>query len=91
MEITEQYLESIIVKEEYNLTSNVVTKCTLTLKNGSTVDGDSYYSEPDTYDREIGRKVAYRQAYKQIWPLEKYLMAEKQYNENKKGGKIENN
>lgn len=55
------------------------TFCVLTLKNGFTVTGESACASPENFDAEIGRKIAYKNAYEKIWVLEGYLLKERLY------------
>ena len=50
------------------LTSHL-TICLLVLKNGFTVVGKSAPASKDNFDPVLGRKLAYEDAVRQIWPL----------------------
>lgn len=43
--------------------------CILVMKNGYTIVGTSAPASPENFDRELGRKLAYEHAVRQIWPL----------------------
>lgn len=53
------------------------TVCMLTLENGYTIKGLSACVDASNFDMDIGRKIAFEDALRQIWPLEGYLLAEK--------------
>ena len=55
------------------------TLCMLTLENGYTIKGLSACVDEANFDMNIGRKIAFEDAIRQIWPLEGYLLAEKLY------------
>lgn len=55
------------------------TLCILTLENGYTIKGISACVDAANFDLNIGRKIAFDDAIRQIWPLEGYLLAEKLY------------
>jgi hypothetical protein len=55
------------------------TLCILTLENGYTIKGISACVDAANFDINIGRKIAFEDAIRQIWPLEGYLLAEKMY------------
>ena len=55
------------------------TVCMLTLENGYTIKGLSACVDAANFDMDIGRKIAFEDALRQIWPLEGYLLAEKLY------------
>lgn len=86
MKLTKEYLESLIVSVEYSDDKNfgdlgTVTLCMLKMKNGSVVVGKSSCIDPKNFDREIGRKVAYDDAFDQLWEFEGYIAKEKLYQE----------
>ena len=58
------------------------TLCVLTLENGYTIKGISACVDAANFDMNIGRKIAFEDAIRQIWPLEGYLLAEKIYWDN---------
>lgn len=74
-------IESIIAKikgETYIvMPDGRTTICQLTLANGYTINGTSACVDASNFDMNIGRKIAFEDALRQIWPLEGYLMAEK--------------
>ena len=74
-------LESIINKivgEMYLvLPDGRTTVCMLTMQNGYTVKGMSACVDASNFDMNIGRKIAFEDAIRQIWPLEGYLLAER--------------
>jgi hypothetical protein len=47
------------------------------LENGYILVGKSVPADPDNFDAELGRKFAYEDAIRQMWPLEAYLMRER--------------
>lgn len=60
----------------YVFPGTTCTVCCLILKNGFTVLGKSASVSADNFDEEIGRKVAFEDARRQIWQLEGYLLKE---------------
>jgi len=54
-----------------------LTVCCLTLQNGFTVTGESACASPENFNKEIGEKIAYRNARDKIWALEGYLLKDK--------------
>jgi len=54
-------------------TSTIVV---ITMNNGFDVVGHSACVHPDNYDAEVGERIAYDNAFRQLWPLEGYLLAE---------------
>lgn len=56
---------------------NLLTVCVLVMKNGFTVIGKSAPASPENFDQEKGRRFAYEDAIKQLWPLEGYALRER--------------
>lgn len=53
-----------------------ITLCFITMENGFTVIGHSACADPSNFDADLGRKIAYENAFDQLWPLEGYLLKE---------------
>jgi hypothetical protein len=51
-----------------------LTLCVLTLWNGYTVVGESACASPENFDEEIGRRLAFNNAFNKIWALEGYRL-----------------
>jgi len=43
--------------------------CILVLKNGFTIIGKSAPASPENFNAELGRKLAYEDCIRQLWPL----------------------
>lgn len=69
--LTKEYLDSLIIDAEYT-TIHPVTICCLTLRSGFKVIGKSAVLDPEKFNAEIGQKVAYEDAFNQLWELEGY-------------------
>jgi hypothetical protein len=75
--VTVAQIESRIKNKEFSIhAGSTLTICVLTLENGFTVVGKSACAHPDNFNQELGEKIAYDDAFKQIWPLEGYLLRE---------------
>jgi hypothetical protein len=74
--ITVEYIKSVIKKEEYT-TFGELTVCCLTLKNNFKIAGTSAPVDPNNFDIDIGKKIAYEKAFSRIWELEGYLLKDK--------------
>jgi hypothetical protein len=46
-----------------------LTVCQMVMKNGFVVIGKSAPASPDNFDRNLGRKLAYEDCIRQLWPL----------------------
>lgn len=73
--ITEEKIESQIVKEEFVRIGEKTTICLLTLRNGFEIVGTSACVDPKNFDEEKGRYWARKEAFEQIWKLEGYALA----------------
>ncbi len=56
---------------------SLLTICILVMQNGFTVIGKSAPASPENFDEEKGKRFAYEDAIKQLWPLEGYALREK--------------
>ena len=65
--LTKEFLESEIDKVEYNRFGETNTHCTITTKSGFTFTGESACVDPNNFDRELGEKFAYEQAFEKMW------------------------
>jgi len=80
--VTKDYIETRIKKTDYLvLPDSTVTLCNITLNNGYSVRGESACVDPRNFNVEIGKGLAYKQAFDRLWPLEGYLLAERRYQE----------
>lgn len=76
--VTPDSIKAKIEKIDYLvLPDSTVTLCNITLKNGYSVRGESACVDPRNFNVEIGKGLAYKNAFDKLWPLEGYLLAEK--------------
>ncbi len=74
--VTEAGIKDKIDKAEYVM-HDQLTICILTMTNGFMVQGVSAPASPENFDAEVGKRYAFDNAFKQLWPLEGYLLREK--------------
>lgn len=74
--VTKESIEARIKSQEYHIHGKV-TIALLTMVNGYVVVGFSACVSPENFDAEIGRRLAYDDAFRQLWALEGYLLAER--------------
>lgn len=68
--VTPADLDNEIVKSQFHVfEGSQLTVCCLTLKNGFTVTGQSACASPENFDKELGEKIAFRNAKAEIWAL----------------------
>lgn len=65
--ITKEFLESEIVDVTYNRLSKTLTHCAITVKCGFVFTGESACVDESTFDEQIGRQIAYDNAFKSMW------------------------
>jgi hypothetical protein len=53
--------------------------CILVMENGFTVIGMSAPASPENFNAELGKKFAYEDAIRQLWPLEGYMLRQRLY------------
>lgn len=84
--VTMEYLESLVVSEEYirPQTAPTLTICILLLKNGYSLRGESACADPRMFDEGLGRQYARKDAIHQAWPLEGYLLRQRLHDEEQK-------
>lgn len=73
-------IDKLVLEEDDrdNLQSlDVLTICLLVTRNGFTLIGKSAPASPDNFDAELGRKLAYEDAVRQMWPLMAYALRER--------------
>lgn len=76
--VTEDYIKSIISDVEF-ISKGTLTISVVTLKNGFQVVGKSACANPENYNKELGEKIAYDDAFRQVWGFEGYLLKETMY------------
>lgn len=77
MKVTLDGIKAKIKGETYLvLPDGRTTICQLTMENGYSINGHSACVDPTEFDRDLGRKYAFEDALRQIWPLEGYLLAQ---------------
>ncbi len=78
--VTKEGIEARIKATDYTILPNsTVTICNITLENGFSVRGESACVDPGNFNMEIGQEISYRDAFRQLWALEGYLLAERRF------------
>lgn len=65
--ITKEFLESEIVDVTYSRLAETLTICVIKVKNKFTFTGESACVDPANYNKEIGEKIAYDNAFETMW------------------------
>ncbi len=58
-------------------TLKALTLCVLVMRNGFTVIGKSAPASPENFDAVLGRKFAYEDCIRQLWPLMGFALRER--------------
>lgn len=96
--VTLEEIKSKIVREDYFTISDAVeidgdtpeayeitTVCVLLMDNGFTEIGKSAPAAPENFNRELGRKFAYEDAVRHLWPHMGYALREQLHKESTNG------
>lgn len=65
--ITKEFLESEIVNVQYTHLTGTLTHCAITVKSGFTFTGESACVDETSFNKELGEKYAYEQAFEKMW------------------------
>lgn len=81
--VSRQSIEQRIADVQYFLLPETngprTTICNIVLDNGYSVRGESSCVDPRNFDPEIGKRLAYDDAFKKLWPLFGFLLAEDRF------------
>lgn len=83
--VTEKGIEAKI-KDLNFIMDETLTICIVKLKNGFKAVGTSACASPENFDPEVGRRLAFKDALRQMWPLEGYLLRERLFNASEAAG-----
>ena len=65
--VTKEFLESEIVDVTYTRLTGTLTHCAITVKSGFVFTGESACVDESAYNKEIGEKIAYDNAFEKMW------------------------
>jgi len=77
--VTKEQIEANIDNHDFTRFSDTVTVCQITLNNGYSVRGESACVNVENYNQSIGERIAYDNAFQQLWSLYGFLLAETQW------------
>lgn len=81
--LTKEMLENQIANVDYQvLIPNKLVHCTITVINGYRFTGEASVIDPSRFDLNIGKQVAYENAFDKMWPVYGYLVQDQMYNAN---------
>lgn len=76
--VTKEQIEGRIAEVKFHQ-FGILTHCTIYLDNKYQVTGESACVNPENYNKEIGEKIAYDNAFHKLWSLFGFLLAETQH------------
>lgn len=79
--LTKEKIESHIANVEYIRFGKTGTLCVITLGNGYTVTGESGCIDPNIFNEEIGKNIAYENAFEKLWGILGYVEKQRWYEE----------
>lgn len=80
MKVTTDQVRSKIKSESYLvLPDGRSTLCVLILQNGFTVTAVSHCANAADFSMDIGRKIAFEDAFNKVWAFEAYVLQQKMY------------
>jgi len=74
--VTKDQMEKRIKNVEHLTIGTTVTICNITLDNGYSVRGESACVDPRNFDAAIGQKLSYDDAFRKLWSLFGFMLAE---------------
>lgn len=77
--VTLEHLRSLVVAKEWHRPNIApdMTICTIMLKNGFVLTGESRPSDPKMFDSALGTQLSFDAAVAKIWPFEGYLLRDR--------------
>lgn len=78
--VTEEYIKSRIKETKFSvLPETTMTLCYIRMVNGFIVLGESACVDPNNFDEQLGKEIAFKNAMGKLWALEGYVLAESRY------------
>ncbi len=74
--VTESQILDNIAETRY-IVDGVTTLAIVTMKNGFKIVGTASPASPENFNADIGQTYAFKDALRQAWPLEGYLLCQK--------------
>jgi hypothetical protein len=74
--VTEKQVSDTVSNVRF-VVDGVLTLAVVTLKNGYKVVGTASPASPENFNKDIGETYAMKDALRQVWPLESYLLCQR--------------
>ena len=75
--VTKEFLESEIVDVKFNQLNGTLTHCAITVKSGFVFTGESACVDETNFNKELGKRVAYNNAFEKMWSLYGFYLKQK--------------
>lgn len=72
--LTMEFLNNQIVETVYTKIGDTLTHCLIIVKNGFSFTGESSCVDPNNYNKDIGEKIAYDNAFDKMWPVYGFVL-----------------
>jgi len=73
------------LSEEHKIPLSILTICLVVLRNGFTIIGKSAPASPENFNLDLGRKLAYEDCIRQLWPLMGFALRDRLYQDDQPG------
>lgn len=84
--VTKQQIEARIVARQFRRINDTITHCIIVLDNGFSATGEAACVNPENYDKEIGERIAYDDAFRKLWRPFGFMLAEDRFRAQKEEG-----
>lgn len=75
-QVTREYLESQIINVTYSRPIETLTHCAIQVENGFVFTGESACEDPNNFDADKGKTIAYENAVSKMWVCYGFLLKE---------------
>ena len=76
-DVTGEHVAIAATRGAYAEPLKILSICLLVMRNNFTVIGKSAPASPENFDRELGKRFAYEDAIRQLWPLMGFALRDK--------------
>ena len=79
MKITKEFLEAQIAKRHFIMATETKTICIITTPSGFTFLGEADCVSPANFNQDIGREIAFQDAFAKMWMPYGFALAQRLY------------
>ena len=74
-------LQDSYLSDEHKAPLDILTLCLVVMRNGFTVVGKAAPASPNNYRSDVGQRLAYEDAVRQLWPLMGFSLRDRLHQE----------